>query len=494
MAKFKITSITFLLLIILVACNFPLNTPGQKIISKEIFLSSKAEVSCNEYYDLLIISPHCFSKYLDPFVAHKNKFNIKTKLVEVEDIYDQMFWQGRDRQEKIKYFIKKAIEKWQIEYVLLVGGRKGQSYNWYIPVRYSRVDDRTKYKEKYFISDLYYADVYKKNINNSYVFEDWDSNGNGIFAEWTWNYNGSSGKYDILDKKDDVDLLPDVKLGRLPCRNAFEVKSIVKKIINYETKTYGKEWFKKMILVAGDTFPETNPNNYFYPFYEGEIETNLSASYMKPLGFDIIKLWSSNNNLNKRRNLINNFDEGAGFIYFSGHGSPITWMTYPVNDNKSRIFGLFSIDIMGLRNREKLPICIITGCNNNKFDVTFLNLFKNPLDALNNMDFVHECWAWKLVNQKQGGAIAAIGSTGLNWVNEGPDCTYNLSGWMNSHFFSVYANLSIQGNYRLGDIYFKTINDYLSNFSTNDDEVSCKTVQEWTLIGDPTLQIGGYQL
>ena len=94
----------------------------------------------------------------------------------------------------------------------------GQRFDWHVPVRYSLLNDGY---ESSFISDLYYSDIYKI-IDNKTVFDDWDSNGNGIFAEW--NEQG----------KDILDLTPDVHIGRLPCRYDFEVKIMVDKIINYE--------------------------------------------------------------------------------------------------------------------------------------------------------------------------------------------------------------------------------------------------------------------
>jgi hypothetical protein len=92
----------------------------------------------NHIYDLLIVAPSNFIKELQPLVAHKEKHGVKTNLVSVEEVYDQTE-SGRDKQEQIKYFIKEAIEQWGITYVLLVGGIKGQSQSWSLPIRYSHV-------------------------------------------------------------------------------------------------------------------------------------------------------------------------------------------------------------------------------------------------------------------------------------------------------------------------------------------------------------------
>ena len=49
---------------------------------------------------------------------------------------------------------------------------------WWLPVRYSNLNDGS---EGGYLSDLYFADIYTANGS----FSSWDTNGNGIFGEWT---------------------------------------------------------------------------------------------------------------------------------------------------------------------------------------------------------------------------------------------------------------------------------------------------------------------
>ena len=95
--------------------------------------------------------------------------------------------------------------------------KEGQTNTWNFPVRYSHVvpPDEQEYPEQYFISDLYYADIFDSEGN----FSSWDSNFDDIFAVWN------------ATVKDEMDSYPDVYLGRLPCRNIPEVRAMVKKII-----------------------------------------------------------------------------------------------------------------------------------------------------------------------------------------------------------------------------------------------------------------------
>jgi len=262
----KMYKMTVLMLaLLLFSSNLSVNTLQSKSYLKQDIVTSKdygdedSGVSVSDgIYDLLIIAPQKFSKYIRPLVNHKNKFGVKTILAELEDVYKQMHWNGRDDAEKIKYFIKKSIEEWGIKYVLLIGGRKNQraSETWWIPVRYSHLD--RKYDdliERKFLSDLYFADIYDENGN----FSSWDTNNNGIYGEWVED-----------EAAEDIpDLFPDVYVGRLPCRNAIEVRQMVKKIIKYETGKCSDYWFKTMVVVAGDTYPEKTE------YYDGEVYTQM---------------------------------------------------------------------------------------------------------------------------------------------------------------------------------------------------------------------------
>ena len=213
----------------------------------------------NSAYDLVIIAPSKFSNALQPLIDHKNNVGIRTILKTTEDIYQE--YNGRDKPEQIKYFIKDALEQWGIKYVLLVGGLKSMVYgkprdncnagirDWYVPVRYTNLYDSPRYPlsgedihDPGVLSDLYYADIYREGGE----FESWDHNNDGIFAAW-----GKPG----VENDTGLDFYPDVALSRLACRSVDEVKVVVDKIINYEsTSAESKPWFKKMIVVSGDGF------------------------------------------------------------------------------------------------------------------------------------------------------------------------------------------------------------------------------------------------
>ena len=200
---------------------------------------------------MIIITPEIFLENLQSLVDHKNSVGVITLLKTTEEIYSE--YSGRDNAEQIKYFIKDAIENFGIKYLLIIGDVD------LVPMRKSDVTVLTSpIIWKGILTDLYYADIYDSNGD----FSSWDSDGDDVFGKCRFDFRYGMGDIDIID---DVDLYPDLGVGRLPCSNEDEVNIIVNKIIRYETETNGNEWFNRIILMGGDTFASEYDN-----FIEGE--------------------------------------------------------------------------------------------------------------------------------------------------------------------------------------------------------------------------------
>ncbi len=451
----------------------------------EITITYKLPKTCvppaSEDYSLVIIAPEKFAASLQPLVTHKNEMGMTTKLVTSSDICDSVYFpaEGRDCAEEMKYFIKNAVEQWGTDYVLLVGGRSGgvNQEKWWLPVRYALLDDDSG--EYSYLTDLYFADIYDSMGN----FSSWDSNNNGVFAEWTHT------------QRDTLDMYPDVYVGRLACTNILQVKTMVKKIITYETTTFGSDWFKKFIGVAGDTYPAVGD-----PYYEGEMATNASFQQLESLGFEASMVWTSNGRFTGPESVIAEFSTGAGFVHFSGHGNPASWSTHPPK-NESWVNGLKVTDMSELKNGEAQPVVIVGGCHNAQFNTSLMNIVKgvleNGLDYFEYKEFIGafwydewipRCWAWSMATQTRGGAIAVIANSGLGYGEPGAD-TLTLRGrhleWL---FFQAYHD----GAVNLGATHATDIILYMNEHPPMEDPTDCKIAQEWVLLGDPSLLIGGY--
>ncbi|MBE3122313.1 MAG: hypothetical protein IMZ58_08925 [Thermoplasmata archaeon] len=444
-------------------------------------LPETQSTTTSDQYELLIIAPEAFSEALQPLVTHKINKGMTTKLVTSNEICNSVFFpaEGRDCAEEMKYFIKNAFDQWGTKYVLLVGGRNGgiMQEKWWIPVRYSLLNDDG---EGSYLTDLYFADLYDADGN----FSSWDSNNNSIFAEWT------------TTAKDVLDMYPEVYVGRLPCTSVSQVKTIAEKIINYETTTYGTEWFKKFVGVAGDTYPAPDD-----PYYEGELATNASFQQLQDLGFDASMLWTSNGRFTGPDSVIDEINNGCGFVHFSGHGNPASWSTHPPKNESVWVNGLQVKHMSQLVNGKKQPIVIVGGCHNAQFNTSLMNIIKGVLeDGLSYfewktslgdfwyVEWIPRCWGWSMTSQSKGGAIAVIANTGLGYGEPGADTLTERGRHLEWLFFKAYHD----GKDNLGETHGVDLMYYMNEHPPMEDQVDCKIVQEWALLGDPSLMIGGY--
>jgi hypothetical protein len=393
---------------------------------------------------LLLIGPEEYRAALQPLIAHKNHYGIQTTLLTTEWIATHAT--GRDLPEQIKYAIKDAIEMNGTAFVLLVGGVDQ------VPIRRSYVelwgwDEET-------ITDLYYSDVYDAFGG----FSSWDTNSNNRFGE----------------AADQVDHYPDVHLGRLACPSLDEVNITVDKIIHYETETYGSDWFNTMILVGGNTFRWSWGN-------DGEDNNKILMGIMSQFTPTII--WTSKHNFN-RRTISNAISAGAGFFDYSGHGFEHGMATFTPSGLQMKYY--FTRYTNDLTNGYKLPIMFFDACLTAKIDFIlqdFLDyreyrIFDVMARLLGvNTSVRRTCYAWAFINHEGGGGIASIGATRTAYggVDDG-------AGKMSIEFFSAYNSSQY-----LGEMMTQMQKEYITDVP--DDSF---TVEEFILLGDPSLKIGGY--
>ncbi|OYT28510.1 hypothetical protein B6U98_04675 [Thermoplasmatales archaeon ex4572_165] len=405
-----------------------------------------------ETFDMVIISPNSFKNEIQPLINHKQSMHLHTFFQTTESIYDN--YPGIDSSEKIKYFIKDSIEQYNIKYVLLIGDIEK------IPIR------KTAVTWEYFgdlvvkdvITDFYYEDIYDKNMN----FSSWDTNYNGIFSEVQMITNDMEDN-ETFHYIDQIDLISDISVGRLPCKTKKEVETTIEKIIEYETETSGSSWFNKIILIGGDTFPNIGEMN------EGEYVTDYIASKMKD--FQAIKLWTSLKTFSpiKINQAIN---KGAGFVSYSGHGFSNGFGTSQPNSDSIKHY--YTPYILGLFNNNKYPIMYFDACLTASLDYQKFN--RNV-----------PCFAWSMVKKPFGGAIASIGSTRIGYGGFVGDPLGAGSPSLHTLFFNSY----VPGIY-LGDMFIQAKKSYAETICIEGFD-DCLTLQEFILIGDPSLKIGGYK-
>ena len=403
-----------------------------------------------EQYELIVIAPNEFSDELAPLISHKNGRGVSAKFVGLNEVYGGT---GRDNQEKIKYYIKDAMENWDTSNVLLVGAYNindtGTKYL-KLPARFTHIESVDPKDDELFVSDLYYADIYDGDMN----FCSWDADGDNVFGEY----------YDE-DNIDGVDGLPDVYLGRIPARNGGEVTTVVNKIKKYENdEAWQEDWFTNLVVVGGDTSPDYNT-------IEGEYINQKVIDMMD--GFTPKKMWVTNGKLTQPlmgvTNIKNAINPGCGFIDFSGHGNTNVWATHPEESHNwvpTPTGYLLYTHIGQLSNGNKLPIIAVEACSTAKFnrdDLTFNYAF---------------------LQNSGGGGIGAFGASALGWGYVGTGIAQGLIGKMGLDTFRAYR---YDDAITFGEMWAWALDRY--HKPTMKEALDWKTLEEWQPFGDPTLQI-----
>jgi hypothetical protein len=371
--------------------------------------------------------------------------------------------------------------------VLLVGGLKSYIYAkdkdtrsagwkaWWVPVRYVSMPQEN---DEGCLSDLYYGCLY----NATGDFDSWDSNGDGVYANWGW----------IGAPRDTFDMYPEVYVARLPCTTVNEVNVVVNKILTYEsTGPDEKPWYKTFIGIGGKTF------NYWAGKPDGEYLCDLAAEYMTNVipNLNLVKVYSTNRDVGgfvpDKKGISAAITQGAGFVDFQGHGSPIAWNTIWFDgeyDNHDWVGGILVSDFWRISNGEKQPVVIVGGCHNAMYNISII---PGMLDKAGTSYFVYGwpapiCFSWGLVVKPRGGAIASTGCTGYGFGGE-TDNPNEKSGALEVNFFWQIGNNNVTN---LAKAHCQAIAKYINENSIAQLDAFCIT--NWALFGDPSLKLGGY--
>ena len=451
--------------------------------------------------NLLIIAPDDFIDELQPLRRFKDASVRPTTLVSLNQIYVDPRFSGADEAEQVKRCIAYYEQNNKIKHVLLVGDidQFPTRYRWW----------GLQQQEYWGVTDLYYADLYK---NGTRTFDDWDVNNNGLYGEIEFTPHGSINN-------DQIDFLPDVSVGRVPASTEAEVIAYVNKVIEYEMKVLpSSSWFKKAALYTGAWWSAHNT-----------LKDDI-AGYLSNKGFtQFIKRYtdfSTNPPTTPAGTpgvLISDLNSGVGLVNYAGHGNSDGWPC--VN--------LYSSDLSGLTNFDKLPVVFSAGCETGMFarmarfepylDVNggehyganngeTLDLGAYPHTSLprpaciqNDADggvshggvfytYDMECFAETFLfgyHTDSTGAIAYVGARTGTRPNQAAE--------LDRQFFKAYES----GKVVLGEMWKYMLQQYYNNYELSGSHTWFRDSTQWNdghtldepqkfiLFGDPSLVVGG---
>ncbi len=243
--------------------------------------------------------------------------------------------------------------------------------------------------------------------------------------------------YTLLEGDDD---LPDIAVGRLPVSTVSDLQSAVSKIVAYE-QSPPDAWKNQYLLIGA-----AGHDNVFRWQSEQIIRHQMEPDYTPD------RLYLSGNpsdpNVGGTEDLLRKMRDGRAWINFRGHGGGAIWSDA----------GLLDLDDLPLlENRGKLPIVTSMTCFTCDFASSRLSLGEG------------------LVLQKETGAVAILGATGVGWV------------W-NDYYFLQELILAMQADpaATLGECIRRAKTAYLL---THGGDLPRSEVYQYTLLGDPATRL-----
>ncbi|MFN3151890.1 C25 family cysteine peptidase [Bremerella sp.] len=301
-------------------------------------LMAAPEASPTEGFDTLVVCPEAYVGAMRPWfeyrIAQGHRIGVVTEV---------------ESKEKIRTTIRDAAKAGPLKQVLLVGDAVAdKSGEVGIPVHYQKAVVNVHFgSEPEIPTDNYYADL-------------------------------------------DDDQIPDLAVGRFSVNNEEQLKTIVAKTIDYESKLPPGDWQRRLHFVAGvggfgsavDTMMETITKKFLTdeipPHFEAIVAQGSWRSIYCPDPREF------------RDEVVRQLNEGGLFWVYMGHGhvESLDYIrvpndAYPILTNK---------DVAALRNETSSPIAIFLSCYTGAFDA--------PRDCLGE----------KLLREKGGPVAVFAGS------------------------------------------------------------------------------------
>jgi hypothetical protein len=239
------------------------------------------------------------------------------------------------------------------------------------------------------------------------------------------------------------DYLPDIITGRFPVNSPEECNIIVEKTINYERYpdiSPGNEWYNKASVIASNANMDNMHGVHL-------------LNYLNKKGFSEV------DDLRAKINKFNAFEisdalnDGRSLVFYIGHGSSTEWKVLPSGFNNNHI--------RDLNNTEKMPAIISVACSN------------ADLDYLNGPCFAE---TWMHVDKNKG-AITFLGAT--------EDTPFFYSDTLGKGSLISYIDREAE---TFGEAMTAgKLKMYMSFPETGNNTTTEKTMQQFILLGDPSL-------
>jgi len=268
------------------------------------------------------------------------------------------------------------------------------------------------------------------------------------------------------------DYIPEMFIGRLPVADTTELKSVIKKIIQYEKFEFAdtNKFYSRAIVTAGNDADYSEIMN-------GQVKYAISNYLTKENKIDEFHFYYPQSTTIYTSNIIDSIkkliNEGVSFINYSGHGLSEGWL---YSKNPPYSYYLKYSDIAGLVNKNMYPFVISNACRTAQF---------NTASSLGN----------KMILTGEKGAIGFIGCSNDSYWNEdfywaigagtpSDDPTYLTTGLgAYDRLFHTHGEPASDWYFTMGQV------NYAGNLAVSSSTSTWKKYywETYNLVGDPSV-------
>jgi len=325
----------------------------------------------------LIITNNAMASQLQRLADWHTRSGMPT-VVRTTEFIEANYPYGVDLQDRIRRFIRDAYQQWGITHVLLAGDTD------VIPPRYGYT---TFFGGNSLPTDLYFSDL----------DGNWNADGDSLYGEGFWDSTLSG---------DNLDLFPDVYVGRAPIINATMAQTFVNKTLQYSETPMG-DYEDRALYAAEVLFPQDwSPGTGIS--VDGAVDAESAIHKLTP-SFSARRLYENYTAYDTvgafketRQAVLDSLTRGWGVFHHIGHGYR--------NSMSVGDAAITNPDADALQNGNRTWLLYSIDCTSNAIDFA--------------------CLGEAFMNNSHGGAVANVGSTREDFPITGrsyQDEFYNLT-------------------------------------------------------------------
>lgn len=361
-----------------------------------------------------IVTTSEFLPVLTDFIDWKTELGFNVQVETMSDILSG--YSGRDDPEKLRTFVQTAYTDNGTEYFLFVGDcdivptREVED-----PAGGPGLDNGTE------PSDLYFE----------CLDGTWDENGNDVFGELN----------------ETTDLIPEVKVGRLPVQLPSEAEHVLTQIISYESNPEPGDWLNDFMLIAVDCFGSG----------DGVVmaEDVLNQKYLYDSFFDTYRYYPTDGSL-ETTDIITKINSGINVIDFFDHGAYDVW--YQTLDYN---------DVGNFTNGNKSFMAFAMACETAAFDV----------------EWVEPTIGEAFFRAPDGGAHTYIGATRVAWAG------YNCFDGLHNKFWEFFFEAALSNRVVRPKDVLQQATEYMVTTFDLEYGPTLESIYQAIYFGDPSLAL-----